>query len=300
MLPAGHGDALVVEWGTRTEPHQLLIDAGTFHAWPGVQAELMRRDSDRYEVFVVTHVDEDHIGGAIALMDDPNLKHRIDNVWFNGYVHCKSGGNVLGPVNGEQLTERIVTGAFHWNDGFTPRASVGVGGPIVVPSTGDLRHPDLPGGGHGGPPVPHRSALKAMAKKWRHEVIEAHLVPGEGDGGTPAVTEARPRDRVIDQLPLPLDRAALAVSRPRRRPMARRPTALDRLRPRVRREARAIRRRRLRKRPDRRPPAICLARGRDPPAHRPGQAGPSRQQRQHLYGPARPHRLPAVADLHQR
>jgi hypothetical protein len=29
MLPAGHGDALVVEYGTRTDPHQLLIDAGT-------------------------------------------------------------------------------------------------------------------------------------------------------------------------------------------------------------------------------------------------------------------------------
>ncbi len=97
MLPAGHGDALVVEYGTKTDPHQLLIDAGTYHAWDGVQAELMRRRRDKYEIFVVTHVDEDHIGGAISLLDDPNLNQRIDKVWFNGYVHCKSGGNVLGP-----------------------------------------------------------------------------------------------------------------------------------------------------------------------------------------------------------
>src|SRR5215203_5189219 len=124
MLPAGHGDALVVEYGPRNASHQLLIDAGPFHSWEGVRAELVRRRKDRYEVFVVTHIDEDHIGGAISLLDDPDLKHRIDHVWFNGYVHCKSGGNVLGPVNGEQLTTRISEGGFQWNEGFTPRTSV--------------------------------------------------------------------------------------------------------------------------------------------------------------------------------
>ncbi len=122
MLPGGHGDALVVEYGTKIEPHQLLIDVGTFHAWDGVRKELIRRRRDRYEVFVVTHVDEDHIGGAIALLDDPDLKHRIDHVWFNGFVHCERGGNVLGPVNGEQLTNRIVGGRFRWNQGFTPKS----------------------------------------------------------------------------------------------------------------------------------------------------------------------------------
>ena len=110
MLPAGHGDALIVEYGTKADPHQLLIDAGTYHAWDGVKAELMRRRRDKYEIFVVTHVDEDHIGGAISLLDDGNLNQRIDKVWFNGYVHCKTGGNVLGPVNGEQLTTRLATG----------------------------------------------------------------------------------------------------------------------------------------------------------------------------------------------
>jgi len=112
MLPGGHGDALVVEYGTKTDPHQLLIDAGTFHSWDGVRKELMRRRRDRYEIFVITHVDEDHIGGAIALLDDPNLKQRINDVWFNGFVHCRTGGNVLGPVNGEQLTTRIVEGGL--------------------------------------------------------------------------------------------------------------------------------------------------------------------------------------------
>ena len=136
MLPGGHGDALVVEYGKTNDPHQMLIDVGTFHTWDGVRTELLRRHKDRYEIFVVTHVDEDHIGGAIALLDDPDLKQRVDHVWFNGFVHCESGGNVLGPVNGEQLTTRIVEGGFRWNEGFTPKVSNAVGGPVVVPSAG--------------------------------------------------------------------------------------------------------------------------------------------------------------------
>jgi hypothetical protein len=134
-------DALVVEYGSNAVPRQLLIDAGTFHSWDGIRAELMRRTNDRYEVFVVTHVEEDHIGGSIALLDDPDLKQRIDHVWFNGFVHCQRGGNVLGPVNGEQLTRRIVEGGFRWNRGFTPKVSNDVGGPVVVPRRSALHRP---------------------------------------------------------------------------------------------------------------------------------------------------------------
>ena len=204
MLPAGHGDALVVEYGTRTDQHQLLIDAGTYHAWDDVRGELMRRRRDKYEVFVVTHVDEDHIGGAISLLDDPNLKHRIDMVWFNGYVHCKSGGNVLGPLNGEQLTYRIAKGGFHWNEGFTPRVDVEVGGPVVVPSTGDLPTRVLPGGATVVLLSPNGPHLKAMAKKWLSVVQEAGL----GDAGH--TTIPTPRQVPFDPLPDPLDLATLA------------------------------------------------------------------------------------------
>src|SRR5688572_16308193 len=99
MLPAGHGDALVVEYGSGTATHRLLIDAGTAHAYDKVSARLLDRRDDRYEVFVVTHVDEDHIGGAVRLLEDVNLRHRIKDIWFNGYVHSERGGDVLGPYD---------------------------------------------------------------------------------------------------------------------------------------------------------------------------------------------------------
>ena len=209
MLPAGHGDALVVEYGTRADPHRILIDGGSFHAWDGVRAELLRRRSDHYEVFVVTHIDEDHIGGALALLDDPDLRHRVDHVWFNGFVHCVSGGNVLGPINGEQLTQRIATGGFRWNAGFTPKASAEVGGPVVVPSAGDLPTIDLPGGARVVLLSPTGAKLKSLAKEWTTVVTAARLVPGAGTSGH--TTSPRPHEKVVAALPDPLDRAAIKL-----------------------------------------------------------------------------------------
>jgi hypothetical protein len=209
MLPGGHGDALVVEYGTKTDPHQLLIDVGPFHSWDGVRNELMRRRNDRYEIFVVTHVDEDHIGGAIALLDDSNLNHRIDHVWFNGYIHCETGGNVLGPVNGEQLTKRIVEGGFRWNHGFVPKASHDVGGPVVVPSNGDLPCIDLPGNARVVLLSPSGPKLKTMATRWERDVKTAGLVAGAGDVRHTA--SPTPRDRAFDPLPDPLDHNTLVT-----------------------------------------------------------------------------------------
>ena len=88
MLPAGHGDALVVEYGTRAETHRILIDAGTRDTWPtcgrlvtmpddrvrGVRRHARRRGPHRRR------------RGAAGR---PDLRNRVGHVWFNGYVHCK-------------------------------------------------------------------------------------------------------------------------------------------------------------------------------------------------------------------
>ena len=96
---------------------------------------------------------------------------------------ARAGGNVLGPVNGEQLTTRIVEGGFRWNHGFTPKASNDVGGPIVVPRTGDLPGIDLPGDARLVLLSPSGPKLKTMAKTWKEDVEKAGLVPGAGDFG---------------------------------------------------------------------------------------------------------------------
>lgn len=210
MLPAGHGDALVIEYGTPTDKHHILIDAGTIHTWPAVRNRLKQRRKDRYEVFIVTHVDEDHIGGSISLLDDPDLKHRLDHVWFNGFIHCSDGGNVLGPVHGEQLTSRIVEGGFRWNDPFPNPSSPAAGGPAVVPSAGDLPTFDLPGGAKVVLLSPTGPKLKKMAKVWKTKVEEAHLVAGHGDADHAGAFP--PHDQHVVELPIVIGRAELELA----------------------------------------------------------------------------------------
>jgi beta-lactamase superfamily II metal-dependent hydrolase len=183
MLPAGHGDALVVEYGTRGATHRVLVDAGTRHSWDEVRARLAAMPDRRYEAFVVTHVDEDHIGGAVKLLADTGLRSRIRDVWFNGYVHSRRGGNVLGPVDGERLTRLIVEGGYRWNHPFPDRVSRGVGGPVVVPSSGPLPRLELPGGATVVLLSPSPPKLKRMANEWEKTVLAAGLVPGQGAGG---------------------------------------------------------------------------------------------------------------------
>lgn len=183
MLPAGHGDALIVEYGNESRTWRLLIDAGTAHAYDHVSARLRERDDGRYEVFVITHVDEDHIGGAVRLLNDPDLRHRIRDVWFNGYVHSERGGDVLGPLDGERLTRAIATNGYRWNAPFSDPISPNVGGPVVVQSEGNLPMFDLPGDAKVYLLSPTGKKLKRMAETWEEVALKAGLVPGEGMEG---------------------------------------------------------------------------------------------------------------------
>lgn len=206
-LPAGPGDAVVVEYGPTRHPRRLLVDAGSRLSWPTLRARLLRRRSDVYDVFVVTHVDEDHIGGALELLDDPGLAPRVGSVWFNGYVHCERGGNVLGPVHGEQFTRRLVSGGFPWNPGWRRPVAPGLGGPVVAPGAGDLPTVDLDGGARIVLLGPFGRQLTRLAKEWAEVVRAAGLVPGGGaDGEGAAVTQ---RVRTWDPLPDTLDHDSL-------------------------------------------------------------------------------------------
>jgi hypothetical protein len=193
MLPGGHGDALLVEWGNVNYPKRMLVDVGTVHSYTDVRTRLLETGDSRYETFVITHVDEDHIGGAVSLLDDRDLRHRVKHIWFNGYVHCRQGGSVLGPVDGERLTKLIRDGSYRWNESFTWPAeadvaeamAASVGGPVVVPSDGELPRVELAGEAVIHLLSPTGPKLALMADVWEDVVKRNHLVPGAGTDRLP-------------------------------------------------------------------------------------------------------------------
>jgi glyoxylase-like metal-dependent hydrolase (beta-lactamase superfamily II) len=79
-LPAGIGDALLVEYGTTTTTHLVLIDGGTARAGRTLPALLYPKP---LELLVVTHIDNDHISGVLTMLDSTFAPIPHD-VWFNG------------------------------------------------------------------------------------------------------------------------------------------------------------------------------------------------------------------------
>lgn len=107
LLPAAHGDALWIEYGPARGRRRLLIDGGPAHTYPALQARLekLKPAQRRFELVVVSHIDADHIDGALILLQDrARLQLQIGEVWFNTWAHLPAHArDDFAPLQGEFL-----------------------------------------------------------------------------------------------------------------------------------------------------------------------------------------------------
>jgi len=181
MLHADHGDCLWVEYGEAdaSPPKRILVDCGTErtyreHLKAKIAQTVAEEGSVRFELFVVTHVDADHIGGALRFLDDaaaPDSGIDIGEVWFNGYAHLDNQSPyVLGGAQGELLGELLLRGDWNWNSHFDTRA-------VMVPDAGDLPQVDFAG-------LqltllsPDLDRLQKLKPEWEENARKNGLVPG--------------------------------------------------------------------------------------------------------------------------
>lgn len=180
MLPARHGDALWIEYGDERRTRRILIDGGPLHAWPDLAARIgkLPAGDQRIELLVITHVDTDHIEGIIRLLALPRAKWPLEpmDIWFNGYRQIEAQKD-LGGREGEFLSALIHRRAFdEWNRAFGRNA-------VVVPGKGPLPRIALPD--KDGMVLtllsPDKAKLTAMGKRWRKDVAQWELDPGDLD-----------------------------------------------------------------------------------------------------------------------
>lgn len=168
MLQAEHGDALWIEWDGPGGRHRMVVDAGPKAAFSTVRERFERLDlADRVvDLFIVTHIDLDHIGGAIELLNTPSLGVKYREVWFNDLRHLSGEPVTRGALQGEQLADLIEGECLAWNAAFDGQA-------VVVPDTGTLPRIDLDGGVQLVLLSPTREKLLALESTWIDTVEEA-------------------------------------------------------------------------------------------------------------------------------
>jgi beta-lactamase superfamily II metal-dependent hydrolase len=185
MLPANEGDALWIEYGPNAGSlSRILIDCGRKGAYRAIIDRLSANPDIEFELFVLSHVDADHIEGAIPLLQDQRLKpDKIGDVWFNEYRHLKgervvvdgAARDKLGALQGEYFAGLLRDRKFRWNHAFE-------GGAVVVPDKGLLPEVVLPSGMKLTLLSPDANGLQAMRKRWERDLTKESLDPGDWEG----------------------------------------------------------------------------------------------------------------------
>lgn len=193
MIPADHGDCLWVEIGKPAAPKHILIDAGTTGTYKRLKKLIGQRFGTKpahFDLFVISHIDSDHIGGALPLLEDRAVTY--GDIWFNGWKHIteKVPKDRLGSKQAELATGLIGDRKLPWNEAFGGKAVVLDDGPFA---------PDL-GPALAGVKItilsPYREQLHTLVKKWKDELIDAGIVDADGNLLKPSQRAKKIRDRL--------------------------------------------------------------------------------------------------------
>src|SRR5262249_25675216 len=119
------------------------------------------------ELFVMSHIDADHIGGALPFFKAMKLGLKFGDVWFNGWRHVSGR---LGPKQGEMFSTAIQDFKLPWNKWRDGAAIIAEGDELPVYA--------LSGGMTLTLLSPTRGQLGKLAQVWEKELKNAGLVPG--------------------------------------------------------------------------------------------------------------------------
>jgi beta-lactamase superfamily II metal-dependent hydrolase len=177
MLEANEGDALWIEYGDPAKPHRMLIDCG----YKSTYREVLKRfDTDAHlalELFVLTHIDGDHIAGAVPFIADARVKPaNVKEVWFNSRKHL---GDALGVEQAEYFTHHLTKKNFKWNQAFGKQA-------VVIEDGAALPVKEVAGGLKLTLLSPTREKLRKLAGAWDAE-LEAVMRKKEVDSAAELV-----------------------------------------------------------------------------------------------------------------
>jgi hypothetical protein len=208
MLPAQQGDALWIEYGAPGQTHRVLIDCGTPPTYEVIRqrVERLAPADRRFDLLIVTHIDTDHIGGALKLLADRSLGMSFEDVWFNDWdclPPCPDPAR--GPIDGA-IMGRILESMEVVPNRLAP------GGVPVVPGQGPLPTATLSGGMVLTVLSPGPAELAELRCAWDRVLRHAGLDPA-GPSADELAERARRKGVEIYRGPSVSDVEALTASR---------------------------------------------------------------------------------------
>lgn len=190
MLPAADGDCLLISWGEgEGQLFHAVIDGGRAAAYPYLRERLVAisKAKEKLALYVLTHIDADHVEGALSFLNDTERPIAPDQVWFNGARHfmpkdrrsMKQGddfSNLLDDLNWPLNT------TFHGGTASTdgPQRTIDIEGLKITMLS----------------PTPRRlAALAVKWRDWRQEIERA-----QAEEQQPGTRRRRPVTPIADPL----------------------------------------------------------------------------------------------------
>jgi len=205
VLPASFGDCLLIGCPVAGRTWRMLVDTGPDETYPALRRRLLmlppQRGGRRHiDLFVVSHIDHDHIGGVAQLLDDAELNLDFGDIWFNA---PPAAPPTRGVAEGETLAKLLGAAerSLPWNLAWS-------GATVATPAIGgavELRAAGLP--------VvtllsPAPEQLSDLFKVWGKELErlrrkepdrpEPRPEPGTTRGGAPTLDELAARRTPTD------------------------------------------------------------------------------------------------------
>lgn len=183
MHPASEGDAATLSWGPAADRRHALVDMGRTRDYRRLKPMLAA--TGRFELFVITHIDADHIAGAMPMLREASPPFTAAQVWFNAYHHlieARDSGRqpsryeIFSPAQGEKLSEGIIR--FGWRDRWN---AVFDGGRVSVDAAAGAQPIRLAGGMTIHLLSPDDAKLRALEPEWLHALTEDGLRPFDPD-----------------------------------------------------------------------------------------------------------------------
>ncbi len=123
LLPAVEGDCLLLSWGDGTQRNHMVVDGGRASAYGHLQKRLssIAQAGESLALYVLTHVDADHIAGALSYVRDTARLLDPETVWYNGFDEMGRAG-VRSEKQGDAYTRAITKALWplntHFKDGI--------------------------------------------------------------------------------------------------------------------------------------------------------------------------------------